>query len=284
MLGLVFPAYLVTLHFANLIINNCRGIFVKKLIYVAMMSALVAGCQQSETVKEPAAEKANPQTDIEKQSYALGAMSSSRLASDEMLKSLNLDQAMLVKGFADGLKDSSIYNEDELRAELGKLQQSIQSKQMEKIAAEAQPEKERGAEHIAKLKAEDDTIKTTESGLSYKVLTESENDEKPTAEDTVKVHYTGTLVDGTQFDSSVDRGEPIEFPLNGVIAGWTEGVQMMDVGDKYRFYIPSDLAYGDQGRPGAIPGGATLIFDVELLAVNPGQEEQAEAEEKTENK
>lgn len=257
----------------------------KKLIYVAMMSALIVGCQQNETAKDTMAEKANPQTDIEKQSYALGAMSSSRLASDEMIKSLNLDQAMLVKGFKDGLSEQSIYDEEQLKAQLGMLQQSIQAKQMEKIAAEAQPEKDRGAEFIAQQKTEDAEIKTTESGLSYKVLNDSGNDQKPSAEDVVKVHYTGTLIDGTEFDSSVKRGEPIEFPLNGVIQGWTEGVQMMDVGDKYRFYIPSDLAYGDQGRPGTIPGGATLLFDVELLAINPDQETEAEpemdAEEKT---
>ena len=90
---------------------------------------------------------------------------------------------------------------------------------------------------------------------------------QPTATSKVKVHYHGTLVDGKVFDSSVDRGEPISFALNQVIKGWQEGLQMMQVGGKARLVIPSDLAYGDQGRPGTIPGGATLIFEVELLAI-----------------
>ena len=111
-----------------------------------------------------------------------------------------------------------------------------------------------------------DGVNVTESGLQYEVLEEGSG-ASPSASDTVEVHYRGTLVDGTQFDSSYDRGQPIEFPLGGVIPGWTEGVQLMQEGAKYRFVIPSDLAYGPRGIPGTIPGGATLIFDVELLSI-----------------
>src|SRR5699024_2934151 len=108
------------------------------------------------------------------------------------------------------------------------------------------------------------------SGLQYLPITEASDKDaaKPTAEDEVSVHYHGTLIDGTVFDSSVDRGEPISFPLNGVITGWTEGLQLMNVGDKYRFFIPSDLAYGEAGA-GPIPPNSTLIFDVELLGIEP---------------
>lgn len=109
-------------------------------------------------------------------------------------------------------------------------------------------------------------VTVTESGLQYKVLSAAEGD-KPAATDTVKVHYVGTLLDGTEFDSSVARGEPATFPLNQVISGWTEGVQLMSVGSKYEFWIPSDLAYGDQGIPGSIPGGSVLNFEVELLEI-----------------
>lgn len=108
---------------------------------------------------------------------------------------------------------------------------------------------------------------STESGLQYKVLSEGDGTQHPSATDRVKVHYHGTLIDGTVFDSSVDRGEPIEFGLNQVIAGWTEGVQLMVVGQKNRLFIPSALAYGKR-RAGAIGPGSTLIFDVELLGIN----------------
>lgn len=107
----------------------------------------------------------------------------------------------------------------------------------------------------------------TESGLQYLVLHRSEDDEQPTASSKVKVHYHGTLIDGTVFDSSVDRGEPLSFGLNQVISGWTEGVQLMHVGDKYRFFIPSKLGYGNRAA-GKITPGSLLIFDVELLAIH----------------
>lgn len=123
-----------------------------------------------------------------------------------------------------------------------------------------------GLEFLAANKAEEGVIETA-SGLQYKVVTQGDGTEHPSASSKVKVHYHGTLLDGTVFDSSVDRGEPISFGLNQVIKGWTEGVQLMVVGEKTRFYIPSKLGYGN--RPsGKIGAGALLIFDVELLAIN----------------
>lgn len=112
-----------------------------------------------------------------------------------------------------------------------------------------------------------ENVKTTASGLQYVVEKEGTG-AQPTAEDEVTVHYTGKLLNGQVFDSSVNRGEPATFPLNRVIPGWTEGVQLMKEGAKYTFFIPSDLAYGPQGVPGAIPPHSTLIFDVELIKVN----------------
>lgn len=115
--------------------------------------------------------------------------------------------------------------------------------------------------------AKRDEVTVTASGLQYVVQQEGSG-AKPTANDTVEVHYRGTLIDGTEFDSSYKRGETISFPLNRVIAGWTEGVQLMSPGAKYTFYIPYTLAYGERGTPGGpIPGFATLIFDVELVSI-----------------
>jgi len=126
--------------------------------------------------------------------------------------------------------------------------------------------KEIGGSFLIENKTDVD-VKVTESGLQYVVLTTGDGTVRPSAKDKVKVHYHGTLIDGTVFDSSVDRGTPISFGLNQVIKGWTEGVQLMVVGDKYRFYIPSELGYGDRSA-GKIPAGSVLIFEVELLAIN----------------
>ncbi|MEJ2043855.1 MAG: FKBP-type peptidyl-prolyl cis-trans isomerase [Reinekea sp.] len=131
----------------------------------------------------------------------------------------------------------------------------------------AQGIKDAMSEAEMKVPAKKDGVTTTDSGLQYEVMTKGDSDEHPSAESTVQVHYHGTLIDGTVFDSSVDRGEPIDFPLNGVIAGWTEGVQLMSPGDKYRFFIPADLAYGDSQASPLIPPGSTLIFEVELLDI-----------------
>ncbi len=122
-----------------------------------------------------------------------------------------------------------------------------------------------GADFMSQNMTEEGVI-TTESGLQYKVLTKGTGEVHPGASDTVKVHYHGTLVDGSVFDSSVDRGEPIEFGLNQVIKGWTEGLQLMVEGEKTRLFIPSELGYGNRSA-GSIPAGSVLIFDVTLLSI-----------------
>lgn len=133
-------------------------------------------------------------------------------------------------------------------------------------------EKRMNAENIEKGKAflaenqKKEGVKVTASGLQYEVLQEG-NGKSPKATDKVRCHYEGTLIDGTLFDSSIKRGEPVEFPLNQVIPGWTEGVQLMKVGSKYRFFIPSNLAYGEQGAGGMIAPNSALIFEVELLEI-----------------
>lgn len=124
----------------------------------------------------------------------------------------------------------------------------------------------KGSAFLAENAKREGVVQTL-SGLQYEVLTKGENTEHPSATSNVTVHYHGTLIDGTVFDSSVERGQTIDFPLNRVIPGWTEGVQLMSVGDKFRFYIPSQLAYGNRST-GKIEGGSVLIFDVELFAIN----------------
>ena len=140
--------------------------------------------------------------------------------------------------------------------------QEIANEQKKKVADE---NAKASADFLAE-NAKKDGIKVTESGLQYEVITEGDG-ASPKATDVVKVHYEGTLISGQIFDSSIKRGEPVEFPLNQVIPGWTEGVQLMKVGSKYRFFIPSNLAYGEQGAGGMIAPNSALVFEVELLEI-----------------
>ena len=140
-------------------------------------------------------------------------------------------------------------------------------KNMSGNTKQAEAQRQQGSAFLEQNKTKPGVI-TTASGLQYEVLQPGTGTVHPKATDTVSVHYHGALIDGTVFDSSVQRGEPISFPLNRVIAGWTEGVPLMVEGEKVRFFIPSNLAYGNRAM-GKIPAGSTLIFDVELLKINP---------------
>lgn len=185
----------------------------------------------------------------EKISYALGYEVASQTSED-------LDLESFIVGIRSGhAKDKPAYTEEELQQAFEQFQKELQQKQLEK---------EKTADAFLTENAKKEGVKTTASGLQYKITKEGTG-AAPTASSTVKVHYTGKLVDGTVFDSSVERGEPIEFPLGQVIPGWTEGLQLMKPGGKATLYIPAKLAYGEQGIPGTIPPNSTLIFDVELL-------------------
>ncbi len=204
-------------------------------------------------------------TDEAKASYGIG------YGFAENLKAQAPGVEFSAEAFAQGVKDA--FSEAEMQVSEEDVQaaiQVIQQKQMELAQAEAKEAalaaRKEGEAFMAE-NGEKEGVTTTESGLQYEVITRGESEQNPTAEDTVQVHYHGTLIDGTVFDSSVDRGEPIDFPLGGVIAGWTEGVQLMSPGDKFRFVIPADLAYGDNQASPLIPAGSTLIFDVELLDI-----------------
>ncbi|MDE7180735.1 MAG: FKBP-type peptidyl-prolyl cis-trans isomerase [Muribaculaceae bacterium] len=193
---------------------------------------------------------------MDKLSYAWGIAMGRQLQGMGM-KDLNIDD------FKDGVK--AAVEGSELAISPEEAQKLIQD-----YLNDLQAKAEEAAKSVGKKFLEEnklnEKVQETSSGLQYVVEKEGDG-AQPTAEDEVTVHYTGKLLDGTVFDSSVNRGEPATFPLNRVIPGWTEGVQLMKEGSKYTFFIPSDLAYGAQGVPGAIPPHSTLIFEVELLKV-----------------
>jgi len=199
-------------------------------------------------------------------SYALGMNIGSSLKSDSLYP--DWDE------FLQGMKDILYGNDARFSMEEAsqifyeaynannEKQEAERAKQAEADSAE---NKQAEIDFLEKNKQKSGVI-TTESGLQYEVITQGDGP-KPAASDTVKVHYRGTLIDGSEFDSSYSRGQPIEFPLNGVIPGWTEGLQLMNTGSKYRLFIPSNLGYGTQGAGQQIPPNSTLIFEVELLDI-----------------
>lgn len=203
----------------------------------------------------------------QKASYSIGA----DIASNMKRQEIDIDVKALTAGLADGLSGAKMLLTDaEMRDVLDQFRKDLMAK-MEAKAKTAGSDNKKAGEAFLAANGKKEGVKTTASGLQYKVLKAGKGTKSPKATDTVKVHYHGTLIDGTVFDSSVDRGEPISFPLNGVIPGWTEGVQLMKEGDKFQFTIPSNLAYGEQGAGGKIGPNATLVFDVELLAIEAGK-------------
>jgi FKBP-type peptidyl-prolyl cis-trans isomerase len=202
-------------------------------------------------------------TQKEKASYALGM----KIGGDLRRQTVNtaVDPALTARGLKDALAGTKpLLTEDEEKAALMQLQTEIRTKQEAKAKEASAPNRKDGEAYLATNKGKDGVV-TLPDGLEYKILTAGTGP-KPTASDTVTVNYKGTLIDGTEFDSSYKRGQPATFPVGGVIKGWTEALQLMPVGSKWQLFIPTDLAYGDAGRPG-IPPGATLVFEVELISI-----------------
>ena len=198
----------------------------------------------------------------EKRSYALGVNIGTGLGKQGM----DIDAALLAKGLQDALAGKkTLLTQEEVQAVLAEFQAEMQKKQAAAMQQAAETNKKAGDAFLAANKAKEGVV-TLPSGLQYKVLKAGEG-KKPAAEDTVVCHYRGTLIDGTEFDSSYSRNEPLTIPVNRIIRGWSEALQLMPVGSKWQLVIPASLAYGERGTPGPIGPNAVLIFEVELLSI-----------------
>ncbi|EGR9009891.1 FKBP-type peptidyl-prolyl cis-trans isomerase [Vibrio vulnificus] len=259
----------------------------KSVLKVSLLAAtvmLAVGCQKEEAkpAAAPQAEQVQAETgkavhfksEDDKAAYAIGVSFANYLSASLDKPSeigINLNKELVLKGIEHVFAGNPELNEEETRAALEALDKRVAETMQKKAAEKADAAKKAGDEFRAEFEKQEGVVKT-DTGLLYQVITPAEG-EKPKDTDTVQVHYKGTLTDGTQFDSSYDRGEPATFPLNRVIPGWTEGVQLMPVGSKFKFVIPPELAYGAQDTP-SIPANSTLVFEVELLKIENGDNAQ----------
>lgn len=223
----------------------------KKFIAVVLMVSLFGGTVLAQ-------KKESPKTQKEKVSYSIGI----NIGKNMKMQGLDIDQGFLTQGIKDGLNNTKTAMSDK---DMETTMTTFQQEMTGKMQAKAEKNKKDGEAFLAANKKKEGVI-TLPSGLQYKILKAGDG-AKPAASQTVKCNYRGTLIDGKEFDSSYKRGEPAEFPVGQVIKGWTEALQLMPVGSKWQLFIPSDLAYGQNGAGQMIGPNATLIFEIELLSI-----------------
>lgn len=234
----------------------------KKIILVICIFSVAfakAQTKKTTTVKNTVTVKptpANPKVSIDSFSYALGVNIASNLKTQgiEQINYMSLQKAM-----------GDVFTKKPLLLNEIQCKTAIQQKIMKNMSSKNSAAKEEGKKFLAENKKRPGVIELP-SGLQYEIIKKGTG-EKPKATDTVKAHYAGSLINGQEFDNSYKRGEPLQIPVNGVIQGWVQALQLMPVGSKWKLFIPSELGYGENGAGSAIPGGATLIFDIELLEI-----------------
>ena len=227
--------------------------YLRAAVAILVLGSTIPSCSQAQP-----SQTQKLSTEMDSVSYALGVLFATNMKSEGMTE---INSEHLASGFAAVMNDNATLEP----AEADNIVREAMAAIKDKVSAAAKTE---GEEFLAE-NAKKDGISVTESGLQYHHDVVGTG-KSPDANDKVTVHYKGTLLDGTEFDSSYKRGEPISFPLNGVIPGWTEGLQLMNIGGKTTFYIPQELAYGERPNPGGpIPPFAALIFEVELIEVEP---------------
>ncbi|KFX67685.1 peptidylprolyl isomerase [Pseudomonas taeanensis MS-3] len=230
---------------------------------VALVGLVLAGCDSQTSVEL--------ETPAQKASYGIGLNMGKSLAQEGMD---DLDSKAVAQGIEDAIgKKEQRLKDEELAEAFGFLQ-----KRSEERMAKLNEESAKAGKTFLAENGKREGVVTTDSGLQYEVLTKADG-AQPKATDVVTVHYEGKLTDGSVFDSSIQRGSPIDLPVNGVIPGWVEGLQLMHVGEKYKLYIPSELAYGEQSPTPAIPANAVLVFDLELLSIKDSAAKDAATEE-----
>jgi FKBP-type peptidyl-prolyl cis-trans isomerase FklB len=222
------------------------------LTFVMMALPPLAGAQEAPPLA----------TEKDRLSYAMGMDLGNQLKT----RAVDIDPAVFTRGLADALSGGkTLLTVEEVKAVIGELQKSMAAKHAAEVKVSGEKNKTEGEAFLAANKAKEGVV-TLPSGLQYKVLTPGDG-KKPTLADTVVCQYRGTLISGMEFDSSYKRGQPATFPVKGVIKGWTEALQLMPVGSKWQVFVPSDLAYGGRGAGATIGPNATLIFEIELVAI-----------------
>lgn len=221
------------------------------------------------TAQAYAQEKTKLESHKDKVSYSIGLSIGKNMKNQPM----EIDVDLMIKGIKDALSGAEpLMSEREVQETISELRRELAAKQKEHMEEVAEQNKKAGEVFLEENKKKEGVI-TLSSGLQYKIITPGTG-ESPKLTDTVTTHYRGTLIDGTEFDSSYKRGKPVSFKVNGVIAGWTEALQLMKVGAKWELFVPPNLAYGDQGAGPNIGPHQTLLFEVELIAINGPEEKK----------